>query len=94
MEIEFPIYYNFFFKKKKTVFICEKEFKTRIEEIFKETLLGPSNFDDFYEDFIEDYPQIPKIRWELSYFAVNPFKSSQNLTLDLFLEFLVLDQNQ
>jgi len=52
MEIEFPIYYNFFFKRKKTVFICEESFKNQILKIFRETLLGPSDYTDFYEDFV------------------------------------------
>ncbi len=61
MEIEFPIYFNFFLRRKKTIFICEESFKEKIHNIFKETLTGCDNFEDFLDDFKEDYPNIPYI---------------------------------
>lgn len=34
MEIEFPVYYNFFMKRMKTTLICDKETKKAILTIF------------------------------------------------------------
>ena len=47
MEIEFPVYYNFFMKKKKTTLICDNETKEAILTIFQETLLGPKDYSNF-----------------------------------------------
>lgn len=92
VEIEFPIYYNFFFKKKKTIFICTEELKLKILTIFRETLLGPENLDDFDKDFIDGYKGIPDIKKELEHFAKNPFVPGTKLSLELFIEFVIFDK--
>jgi hypothetical protein len=92
MEFEFPVYCNFFIKKKvKTKLICTEETKKKIEIIFQETLLGPKDLSKFSNDFWENYKGIPNIEKELKHFAVNPFNPSQKLTLDLFIEFIIFD---
>jgi len=92
MEFEFPVYCNFFIKKKvKTKLICTQETKKKIEIIFQETLLGPKDLSKFSNDFWENYKVIPDIQKELKHFAVNPFNPSQKLTLDLFIDFIIFD---
>lgn len=94
MEFEFPVYCNFFIKKKvKTKLICTEETKQKIEIIFQETLLGPKDLSKFSNDFWETYKGIPQIEKELKHFAVNPFNPTQKLTLDLFIEFIIFDKN-
>jgi hypothetical protein len=93
MEFEFPVYCNFFIKKKvKTKLICTEETKKKIEIIFQETLLGPKDLSKFSNDFWENYKGIPDIEKELRHFAVNPFNPSQKLTLDLFIDFIIFDK--
>lgn len=93
MEFEFPVYCNFFIKKKvKTKLICTPETKEKIEIIFQETLLGPKDLSQFANDFWEGYAAIPRIKKELEHFAVNPFDPSQKLTLDLFIDFILFDK--
>ena len=44
-ELEFPIYYNFFFRKKRTFIICsEKQFQ-RFKKVLRESIFGPRNLD-------------------------------------------------
>jgi hypothetical protein len=93
MEFEFPVYCNFFIKKKvKTKLICTEETKKKIEIIFQETLLGPKDLSKFSNDFWENYKAIPDIIKELKHFAVNPFNPTQKLTLDLFIDFIIFDK--
>ncbi len=69
MELEFPVYYNFFFKWWKTTIICEEEMIDKIKLIFQETLNGPKDLSKFHEDFVAGYEAIPDIVKELAYFA-------------------------
>lgn len=92
MEFEFPVYFNFFIRKKtKTKIICDEETKKKILIIFQETLLGPKDFLNFKDEFVEGYKGIPDMKKELKYFAVNPFQQDQPLTCDLFIDFLIYD---
>lgn len=49
-EVEFPIYYNYFVKKRKTFIICTQEQRNSLNALFKESLIGPDYVyeDDFY----------------------------------------------
>ena len=44
-EVEFPIYYNFFFRKKKTYIVCTREQRTRFRKVLQESLFGPEIVD-------------------------------------------------
>ena len=93
MEFEFPMFFNFFIKKQqRTKLICDAETVKNIKEIFQETLLGPKTFPDFLEEFNEGYLSVPDIVKELAYFAKNPFKPSEVLSLEHFIEFILLDE--
>ena len=39
-ELEFPIYYNFFLKKRKTILICNEEQFLRFKTVFNEAVIG------------------------------------------------------
>ncbi len=68
-EIEFPIYFNFFIKKRKTLIICEKEQSLMIKRLLQEAIFGPEQLnieEDFYCDFLQE--NIPPIKNEMEYF--------------------------
>lgn len=44
-EIEFPIYWNFFFRKKKTYVVCTREQRDRFKVVLQESLFGPEKID-------------------------------------------------
>ena len=44
-EIEFPLYYNFFIRKKKTYIICSKDQFEQMKKVLQESLFGPKEFD-------------------------------------------------
>ena len=93
MEFEFPVYYNFFIRKKrKTKLICDFKTMKDVQIIFQETLLGPRDFSRFHRDFWEGYSAVPDMPRELAHFAVNPFNPDQPLKLDMFIEFLIFDE--
>lgn len=68
-EIEFPLYYNFFLRNKKTLIICRKEQFAQIKEVLEESLFGPEKFD-IANDYtmIDGSLHIPDIKSEMSYF--------------------------
>lgn len=71
-EVEFPIYYNFFLKKRKTFIICNKEQYNRFKIVLKEAVFGPEDIDvgnDFHESLCED--ACYNIKNELSFFRNN-----------------------
>ena len=79
-EVEFPIFYNYFIKKRKTFIICTEEQNTAIRSVLQESIFGPEEFD-LSSDFATDDPSlIPDIAKEMHYF-------SNNLRLDDLVEF-------
>lgn len=40
-ELEFPAYFNFFIKRRRTLILTTPEFEERIRKVFQETLMGP-----------------------------------------------------
>ncbi len=61
--------------------------------IFQETLLGPKVINNFDSEFVKNYQGIPDLGKELAYFAKNPFNPSQKLKIDMFIEFIIFDQD-
>jgi len=82
-EIEFPLYYNFFIRKKKTVVVCTREQYRRIIRVLQESLFGPLEFD-ISVDFENSHKHhAPDIRSEMSYFR-NNLKFSDVLSFRIF----------
>ena len=44
-ELEFPIYYNFFFRKRKIRVVCTQNQKRRVLTLLNEALFGPEKLD-------------------------------------------------
>lgn len=83
-EVEFPLYYNFFFRKKKTTLICSKEQSELFKVVLNESLFGPEVFN-LQNEFDEksEHP-IPDLKAEIAYFR-------GALQLDHLVEFKIFD---
>jgi len=71
-EIEFPLYWNFFFRKKKTMIICREEQFLKMKKVLEESVFGPESFsiaDDYSSNI--DPGLVPDIKSEMSYFRNN-----------------------
>ncbi|MCX7679190.1 MAG: cAMP/cGMP-dependent 3',5'-cyclic-AMP/GMP phosphodiesterase [Spirochaetes bacterium] len=82
-EIEFPVYYNFFIKKRKTLIICTKEQLKQIKRVLQESLFGPRNLNlasDFHES---DEASIPNLKKEMNFFR-NKLRLSDLITFGIF----------
>lgn len=87
-EVEFPIYFNFFIKKRKTLIICEKEQCLSIERLLQESLFGPEEInieEDFCCDFLKK--DLPTIKNEIEYFR-------KSLKISDLVEFINFNNNQ
>ncbi|WCL51307.1 cAMP/cGMP-dependent 3',5'-cyclic-AMP/GMP phosphodiesterase [Leptospira sp. GIMC2001] len=86
-ELEFPIYYNFFLRKKKTYIICTPEQKLQLTTVLKESLMGPEIVDlaSEYIDGEQTYGY-PDMVAEMAFFR--SYKS-----LDDVVEFVLFENN-
>ena len=71
-ELEFPIYFNYFIRQKKTYIICTEEQRKQFITVLKEAVFGPDIID-----IRNEYPAgeksegFPNLRAEMNYFAGN-----------------------
>ncbi len=71
-EIEFPIYFNFFIKKRKTLVICSEEQGGRIRNVLQESVFGPKKLDITVDvDPVSTAATVPDLRSEMNYFRNN-----------------------
>ncbi|MEN2998566.1 MAG: cyclic nucleotide-binding domain-containing protein [Brevinematia bacterium] len=89
-EIEFPIYYNYFIRKRKTFILCTKEQRKALEVLLKESLIGP---DEIYEDDFHGGIR-SNILAEMLFFRRKNQKNKEEL-FDVFdsVEFLDIDND-
>lgn len=83
-ELEFPIYYNFFFRKKRTFIICsEKQFQ-RFKKVLRESIFGPRNLDltNDYE-LLNENTYVPNIKSEHNFFS-STFKFHEMVGFGIF----------
>ncbi len=86
-EVEFPLYYNFFLKQRKTHIICQPEQYDRFPPVLREAVFGPENLsieDEFDPGVTPE--QIPRLAKELAYFR-------GKLQLSDLVEFIQLKNN-
>ena len=71
-EIEFPLYWNFFIRKKKTLIICREEQFYKMKKVLEESVFGPEFFN-ISNDYSPDINSklIPDINSEMVYFRNN-----------------------
>lgn len=85
-EIEFPLYFNYFIKKRKTYLICTETQQKALMRMLQEALFGPKTIDargDYTPDF--DRNGIPNLMKEMKFFR-------NNLMLSDLLEFIVFEK--
>ncbi len=71
-EIEFPLYYNYFLRNKKTLIICRKNQLDRIKKVLQESIFGPRNFDISIDyDPSVSKETVPDIKSEMNFFRKN-----------------------
>jgi CRP-like cAMP-binding protein/phosphoribosyl 1,2-cyclic phosphodiesterase len=74
-ELEFPIYYNFFIKKRKTTILCTKEQGGRLVRVLRESVFGPKEFDILQDVHIaNDNVVIPNLKKEMNYYKTFRFR--------------------
>ncbi len=70
-ELEFPIYYNFFLKQRKTIIVCTEEQAKRLRKSLKEAIFGPDKLN-IKDDFLPlENTYIPDIEAEMKFFRGN-----------------------
>lgn len=68
-ELEFPIYFNFFLRQRKTTIICTEEQRKQLITVLKESLMGPEeiNLESEYLNGAESFG-FPDMKAEMTYF--------------------------
>lgn len=86
-EVEFPLYFNFFIKKRKTTIICRENQIDRIKKMLQEAVFGPVeiNLEEDYNDICITCV-IPEIKKEMDYFR-------NNLKLSDLADFMIFENN-
>ncbi|AFM11850.1 cAMP/cGMP-dependent 3',5'-cyclic-AMP/GMP phosphodiesterase [Turneriella parva] len=82
-ELEFPIYYNFFLKKRKTILICNEEQFLRFKTVFNEAVFGPKDLD-VSRDYVEGL-EVPALKREMKFFS-STFKFADMVGFGIFNE--------
>lgn len=92
-ELEFPIYYNFFLRKKKCRVVCTPTQKDRLERFMQESLFGPKEIDLRGEirGYADQNPWYPTLREEMSHFRRHPFDPSRPMELDDLVDYYIFD---
>ena len=83
-EIEFPLYYNFFIRKKKTFILCTEKQYSQMRHVLQESLFGPRDLDlsiDYSNENSDVY--VPDIRKEMNHFR-NNLKLSDLVAFGIF----------
>jgi CRP-like cAMP-binding protein len=69
-EVEFPIYYNFFFRKKRTFLICSEEQYKRFKKVLREAIFGPKDLNIITDyDLSNELIEVPDLKKEAKYFS-------------------------
>lgn len=94
VELEFPLYYNFYLRKRKLRFVCHRHQLRPILRVFKESLFGPSKLlhDLEYRQGAEA-PGYPDLAREMAYFKNDPTLPRGRLRLADCLKVYVFDEN-
>lgn len=85
-DVEFPIYYNFFLKQRKTKIILQKERIQDLKSAFVEAIFGPKTFQ-LESEFFSKKETMPDLQKESFHFQ-------GNMTLEDLVEFLPLEEGK
>lgn len=91
-ELEFPVYFNFFVKRRPILIFCEAWQEGKVRELLRETLFPPVP-----ERLAEEFeggtlnPALPDMGGELRYFQRHPQHPHREFTFDDVIEFRCFD---
>lgn len=88
-DLEFPIYFNFFARRQKTICICQPSQRRAIAAVMREAVFGPAKVD--VSDEVYQGP-VPPLEAEMEYFRRNPF-TGERMELHDMLDFVVFDRD-
>lgn len=94
-ELEFPVFYNFFYKHRITTVICTCEQKGRLTRAITEAILGPDNLD-----ITPDYPLgaatpgFPNLRAEMESFRRDQKTGLPVVLLSQMVQFVEYDETR
>jgi CRP-like cAMP-binding protein len=94
-ELEFPVYYHFFFLKQKVQVICTRAQQQRIQVILSEALFGPRNLTSLAAEFPKgtSTPGFPDLKAEMDHFRTLPMNGRmKKFTLSDVIRFHVFDR--
>jgi CRP-like cAMP-binding protein len=83
-EIEFPVYWNYFIKKKKTRIYIHPDHIRNMETVLNEAVFGPEQFDILPEIEDAEHYAVPDLHLEMEYFR-------EKRTLSDMVDLLPLD---
>jgi CRP-like cAMP-binding protein len=92
-EIEFPVYYNFFIKKRKTRIICKEAQKETMLRVITQSIFGPEKIgiEGEYADISKAHG-IPDLKKEMDYYRLNPTVDGGYLRIEHVVDILTFDK--
>jgi CRP-like cAMP-binding protein/ribonuclease BN (tRNA processing enzyme) len=93
-DFEFPIYYNFYIKSRKTILIGQKKDWEKISAVIKESLYGPSH-PDIEVDYLEGKKSkaFPRLKEEMIYFKFEA-KLGRAAVMDDYIDYIPLEEGE
>lgn len=90
-ELEFPIYYNYFLKRRRTTIVCTAKQRRRIIAVLQESLFGPKDLQ-LALDFAggKTHWAFPDMRAEMNFFRRSPKKPGELLQMGDFVRFRLI----
>ncbi len=93
-DFEFPIYYNFYIKNRKTILVGPEKNREKIISVIKEALYGPAH-PAIEHDYLEGKKSktFPKLKEEMIYFKFEP-KLGRTAVMDDFIDYIPLEEGE
>jgi len=93
-DFEFPMYYNFFIKKRKTFLIGPKKDLEKIDLVLREALFGPKRID-VSNDYFEGKAALnrPRLKKEMNFFKYEP-SLGRRIRMDDMVEYIPLHRGE
>ncbi|MBI3891992.1 MAG: cyclic nucleotide-binding domain-containing protein [Candidatus Wallbacteria bacterium] len=90
-ELEFPAYFNFFVRKRRTIVICRSKQRSLLEQVIGMSLFGPAQVDPIeLQRTAADF--MPDLGSEMAHFRRNPMMSDQPMMLEDLIELREFDE--
>jgi len=89
-EVEFPTYFNFYLRNRKTTFVCRKTQIKPLMRVLQEAIFGPKTVRS--DDYSSSTPTA-NLREEMAYFKKDAKRPKGRLTIRDMVAFEVFDEN-